>query len=161
VPGDEKTVARAKKSAGLLMFRRGDGRLVEVLLAHPGGPLWARKDLGAWTIPKGEYTDEEPLAAAQREFREETGFAPAGPFIELSAVKQKSGKVVSAWAFEGDCDPSELRSNTFQLEWPKGSGRMHDWPEVDRAAWFTIEEAPARILPAQQPLLDRLLERLA
>ena len=162
VPRDEKTVARGKQSAGLLMFRRREGRPLEVLLAHPGGPLWARKDLGAWTIPKGEYTDaEEPLVAAQREFVEETGFSPVAPFISLSAVKQKSGKVVSAWAFEGDCDPSELRSNTFQLEWPKGSGRMHDWPEVDRAAWFSIEEARARILPAQGPLLDRLLERLA
>ena len=142
------------------MFRRREGRPLEVLLAHPGGPLWARKDLGAWTIPKGEYTDEEPLLAAQREFREETGFVPAAPFIELSAIKLKSGKVVSAWAFEGDCDPAELRSNTFQLEWPKGSGRMHDWPEVDRAAWFTIAEARARILPAQAPFLDRLFERL-
>ena len=143
------------------MFRRRAGRPLEVLLAHPGGPLWARKDLGAWTIPKGEYNDaEEPLVAAQREFMEETGFLPAAPFLSLSAIKQKSGKVVSAWAFEGDCDPSELRSNTFQLEWPKGSGQMREWPEVDRAAWFSIEEARERILPAQQPLLDRLVERL-
>lgn len=152
-------MARSKTSAGLLMFRWRAGRL-EVLLAHPGGPLWARKDLGAWTIPKGEYTDEEPLAAAQREFQEETGFSPAGPFIDLSTVKQRSGKLVSAWAFEGDCDPAELRSSTFQMEWPKGSGRMREWPEVDRAAWFSLTEARLRILPAQEPLLVRLSERL-
>lgn len=142
------------------MFRRLDGRTLEVLLAHPGGPFWARKDLGAWTIPKGEYTDEDPLAAAQREFQEETGFAPEGPFIELATIKQKSGKVVSAWAFEADWDPARLVSNTFEMEWPKGSGRMQAFPEVERAAWFTIEEARQRMLPAQVPLLDRLMERL-
>lgn len=150
----------AKQSAGLLMFRRLQGRPLEVLLAHPGGPFWARKDLGAWTIPKSEYTDEDPLAAAQREFQEETGFTPAGPFIELATVKQKSGKVVSAWAFEADWDPAGLISNTFEMEWPKGSGRMEAFPEVERAAWFTMEEARQRMLPAQVPLLDRLLERL-
>ncbi len=144
------------------MFRRRDGRELEVLLAHPGGPIWAKKDTGAWTIPKGEYTDDEaPLAAAQREFLEETGFPPAGPFIELSTIKQKSGKLVSAWAFEGECDPTQVRSNTFQLEWPKGSGRMQEWPEVDRVAWFTLAEARERINPAQAPLLDRLLQHLA
>jgi len=139
------------------MFRRREGRPLEVLLAHPGGPLWARRDLGAWTIPKGEYTDEEPLVAAQREFLEETGFSPAAPFIGLSSVKQKSGKLVSAWAFEGDCDPSQLRSNTFEMEWPRHSGRMQAFPEVERVEWFTIAEARERILPAQGPLLDRLL----
>lgn len=150
------------QSAGLLMFRRRDNRELEVLLAHPGGPIWAKKDAGAWTIPKGEYTgDEAPLAAAQREFLEETGFAAAGPFIELSTIKQKSGKLVSAWAFEGDCDPARMRSNTFQLEWPKGSGRMQECPEVDRVEWFTIAEARERMNPAQAPLLDRLLQHLA
>jgi predicted NUDIX family NTP pyrophosphohydrolase len=149
---------KQKTSAGLLMFRRRDGQALEVLLAHPGGPLWARKDLGAWTIPKGEYTDEEPLVAAQREFQEETGFPPVPPFIELSSIKQKSGKVVSAWAFEGDCDPAELNSNTFEMEWPKRSGRMQAFPEIERAEWFTIAEARRRILPAQEPLLTRLVE---
>jgi len=142
------------------MFRRREGRPLEVLLAHPGGPLWARKDLGAWTIPKGEYKDEEPLVAAQREFLEETGFSPAAPFIGLSSVKQKSGKVVSAWAFEGDCDPAQVHSNTFEMEWPRHSGRMQAFPEVERVEWFTIAEARERILPAQAPLLDRLCERV-
>ena len=133
-----------------------------MLLAHPGGPLWARKDLGAWTIPKGEYTGaEEPLDAAQREFREETSFEPEPPFITLSSIKQKSGKVVSAWAFEGDCDPSQLRSNMFEMEWPKHSGRMQAFPEIERAEWFAVDEARRRILPAQEPFLDRLLEWLA
>jgi len=150
----------AKQSAGLLMFRRLPGRPLEVLLAHPGGPFWAKKDLGAWTIPKGEYTDEDPLAAAQREFQEETGCVPAGPFIELATIRQKSGKVVSAWAFEADWDPCGLRSNDFELEWPKGSGKMQAFPEVERAEWFTIEEARRRVLPAQVPFLDRLCERL-
>jgi predicted NUDIX family NTP pyrophosphohydrolase len=152
-------MAKGKKAAGLLMFRRHGGQL-EVLLAHPGGPLWARKDLGAWTIPKGEYTDEDPLDAAQREFQEETGFTPSGPFLELSSIKQKSGKVVLAWAFEADWDPSLLRSNDFEMEWPKGSGQMQAFPEVERAEWFTIDEARRRMLPAQEPLLDRLLERV-
>ncbi|MGE0865288.1 MAG: NUDIX domain-containing protein [Vicinamibacterales bacterium] len=147
----------AKQSAGLLMFRRLPGRPLEVLLAHPGGPFWAKKDLGAWTIPKGEYTDEDPLVAAQREFQEETGCMPAGPFIELATIRQKSGKVVSAWAFEADWDPCGLRSNDFELEWPKGSGKMQAFPEVERAEWFTIEEARRRMLPAQVPLLDRLV----
>ena len=150
-----------KTSAGLLMYRRRDGRTLEVLLAHPGGPFWARKDLGAWTIPKGEYTDEEPLAAARREFEEETGFAPGPPFIELDTIRQKSGKRVSAWAFEADWDPSLLRSNDFEMEWPKGSGQMRAFPEVERAEWFTVERAREKILAAQQPLLDRLMERLA
>ena len=143
------------------MYRILEGRGLEVLLAHPGGPLWARKDLGAWTIPKGEYTDEDPLMAAQREFLEETGFQPAPPFIALSSIKQKSGKVVSAWAFQGDCDPIQLRSNTFEMEWPKHSGRMQAFPEIERAEWFAVDEARRRILPAQEPFLDRLLEWLA
>lgn len=149
-----------RKSAGLLMYRRLDGRPLEVLLAHPGGPLWARKDLGAWTIPKGEYTDEDPLAAARREFEEETGLEPAPPFIALTTIRQKSGKLVTAWAFAGDWDPGQLRSNMFEMEWPKGSGRMAAFPEVERAEWFTIAEARKRILPAQAPLLDRLCAAL-
>ncbi len=154
-------MARTKQAAGLLMFRQRDGYELEVLLAHPGGPIWANKDQGAWTIPKGEYLDDEaPLAAAQREFLEETGFSSAGPFTELSTIKQKSGKVVSAWAFAGDCDPAQMRSNTFQLEWPKGSGRMQECPEVDRVAWFTVAEARARINPAQAPFLDLLCDRI-
>lgn len=147
---------KQKTSAGLLMFRWLAGRPLEVLLAHPGGPYWARKDLGAWTVPKGEYTDEDPLAAARREFEEETGLEPTPPFIELMTIKQKSGKLVSAWAFEGDWDARLLRSNHFEMEWPKGSGHIQKFPEVERAEWFTIAEARKRILPAQEPLLDRL-----
>ncbi|MEO8681764.1 MAG: NUDIX domain-containing protein [Vicinamibacterales bacterium] len=147
-----------KTSAGLLMYRRAPGGTIEILLVHPGGPFWAKKDLGAWTIPKGEYLDdEEPLAAARREFEEETGFVAAGPFAELGAIKLSSGKRVTAWAFEGDGDPARVVSNTFELEWPKGSGRMKQFPEVDRAAWFSPEEARRRILPAQVPLLEAFL----
>jgi predicted NUDIX family NTP pyrophosphohydrolase len=149
----------AKFSAGLLMYRCPGGRL-EVLLVHPGGPFWRHADLGAWTIPKGEYPPgESPLAAAQREFREETGQQAPGPFVALHPVTQSGGKVISAWACEGDWDPATLRSNTVSLEWPRGSGRMRQFPEVDRAAWFDLEEARLRINPGQVPLLDELLER--
>ena len=146
-----------KRSAGLLMVRRaGDGAL-QVLLAHPGGPFWRGKDEGAWTIPKGEYeAPEEPLAAARREFAEETGFAVTPPFIPLGEVVQKSGKRIAAWAFAGDCDPAQLRCNTFELEWPPRSGRRQEYPEIDRAEWFSLEEARRKILPAQRPLIDRL-----
>lgn len=145
-----------KLSAGLLMYRMTSGRL-EVLLVHPGGPFWRRKDLGAWSIPKGEYsTREDSLEAAKREFQEETGCQTRGPFIPLTAVKQAGGKVISAWAFEGDCDPAQLRSNTFSVELPKGSGRFQEFPEVDRAAWFEVPEARRRINPGQVPLLDAL-----
>jgi predicted NUDIX family NTP pyrophosphohydrolase len=146
-----------KQSAGLLMYRRtGDGAL-QVLLAHPGGPFWRNKDEGAWTLPKGEYEPpEEALAAARREFVEETGFDAPGPFIALGEVKQKSGKRVAAWAFSGDCDPQALRCNTFDMEWPPRSGKRQSFPEIDRAQWFTLDEARARILPAQRELLDRL-----
>jgi predicted NUDIX family NTP pyrophosphohydrolase len=138
------------------MFRRRCGG-VEVLLAHPGGPFWAKKDEGAWGLPKGEYTEpEEPLAAACREFLEETGFMPANPFHPLGELRQRSGKRVVAWAFEGDCDPALLRSNPFEMEWPPRSGRLRSFPEVDRVAWFTLDEARAKILPSQQPFLDRL-----
>jgi predicted NUDIX family NTP pyrophosphohydrolase len=148
-------------SAGLLMFRR-KGDAPQVLLAHPGGPLWAKKDLGAWTIPKGEGApDEDLLATARREFEEETGFRPQGPFHPLGRVKQKSGKVVHAWAFEGDVGPAALRSNTFSMEWPPRSGQRHDFPEVDRAEFFDIAEARRRINPAQAELLDALERLLA
>ena len=123
----------AKNSAGLLLYRFRDGNL-EVFLVHPGGPFWAKKDLGVWSIPKGEIDEgEEPLGAARREFEEETGFSPEGTFRELTPVRQRSGKIVHAWAVEGDCDPTALRSNTFTLEWPPRSGRMQEIPEVDRA----------------------------
>jgi predicted NUDIX family NTP pyrophosphohydrolase len=145
-----------KRSAGLLMYRRSaDG--LEVFLVHPGGPIWARKDKGAWTIPKGEHEpDENPLVAARREFEEETGFRAAGEFLELGAIKQKSGKVVTAWAFEGDCDPAKLTSNTCEIEWPPRSGRRLEIPEVDRGRWFSIEEAREHIREEQRPLLDKL-----
>jgi len=150
-----------KQSAGLLLYRWTE-RGMEVFLVHPGGPFWAKKDLGAWSIPKGEYTgDEEPLAAARREFEEETSFAIDGEFIELGTVRQAGGKLVSAWAVEGDCDPANLRSNLCQIEWPARSGRMIDIPEVDRGAWLSLREARERILPGQAPFLDRLEENFA
>ncbi len=146
----------ARVSAGLLPYRRRDGR-IEVLLVHPGGPFFARRDLGVWSLAKGEIDPgEDALAAAVREFREETGFAPEGPFRPLGSVRQHAGKIVQAWAFAADYDPAELRSNTFTLEWPPGSGRRTAFPEVDRAAWFDLEEARRRIVPGQRPFLDRL-----
>jgi predicted NUDIX family NTP pyrophosphohydrolase len=137
------------------MYRRhGD---LEVFLVHPGGPHFAKKDLGAWGIPKGEYHDgEQPLQAAVREFQEETGFAASGDFLDLGWIKQKGGKIVAAWAFEGDCDPGKLTSNYCEVEWPPKSGRMIEIPEVDRGAWFSLAEAKERIKPTQIPLLDRL-----
>jgi predicted NUDIX family NTP pyrophosphohydrolase len=145
-----------KKAAGLLLFRRRAGHL-GVLLVHPGGPLWAKKDEGAWSIPKGEFTDdEEPLSAARRECAEELGAAPTGDFIPLDPVRQASGKIVYAWAVESEFDPSTLRSNTFQMEWPPRSGRQQEFPEVDRAEWFAMDEARRKILKAQSPLLDQL-----
>ena len=149
-----------RTSAGLLMFRR-KGNAVEVLLVHPGGPFWAKKDLGAWTIPKGELEDgEDALVTAQREFEEETGIAPSGPFHPLGSIKQKAGKVVHAWAFEGTCDPAQIRSNTFKVEWPRSSGRWQEFPEVDRAEWFRLEAARTRMNPAQVPFLDHLVEMI-
>lgn len=149
-----------KISAGLLMYRRRDGRL-EVLLAHPGGPFWARKDLGAWTIPKGVVDPgEEHLATAKREFEEELGIAPSGTFVPLGEIRQKGGKIVAAWAFEGELDPAAIVSNTFQVEWPPRSGRFQEHPEVDRAGFFSIEEAKARINPAQTELITRLVALL-
>src|SRR6202161_1355593 len=150
-----------KRSAGLLMYRRRNGQ-VEVFLVHPGGPFWAKKDLGAWSICKGEYAESElPLEAAKREFQEETGFTAQGSFLELGTVQQASGKVVSAWAFEGDCDPGKLISNRCQVECPTHSGRMIEIPEVDRGGWFSIDAARHRILKSQEPLLDRLMLNLA
>jgi predicted NUDIX family NTP pyrophosphohydrolase len=139
------------------MYRRRPHGL-EVFLVHPGGPFFAKKDLGAWTIPKGEYLEgEKPLEAAKREFQEETGFAVDGIFIDLGSVTQKGGKIVSAWAFEGDCDPAQLISNHCEIEWPLRSGRLIEIPEVDRGEWFSIAEAKEHIKPTQIPLLDRLL----
>jgi predicted NUDIX family NTP pyrophosphohydrolase len=149
-----------KRSAGLLMYRRHN-RQVEVFLVHPGGPFWAKKDLGAWSISKGEYVEGElPLEAARREFQEETGFAAQGDFLDLGAVQQAGGKVVMAWAFEGDCDPSKLVSNRCEIEWPPRSGRKIEIPEVDRGDWFSIAEARERILKSQAPFLDRLQQNL-
>jgi predicted NUDIX family NTP pyrophosphohydrolase len=147
-----------KTSAGLLVYRRSDAT-IEVLLVHPGGPFWARKELGAWSIPKGEVAPgEDPLETARRELEEETGLQAPEKLTPLSPITQKSGKVVHAWAFEGDADPATLRSNTFTMEWPRGSGRMQEFPEVDRAAWFGIEEASRKLLPAQLPLLAELVQ---
>jgi predicted NUDIX family NTP pyrophosphohydrolase len=145
-----------RRSAGLLMYRHGM-RGPEVLLVHPGGPFWARKDEGVWSIPKGEYRDEEdPLEAARREFLEETGFAATGTFIALAPLKQKSGKIISAWAFEGDCDASAIRSNTFTMEWPSKSGKQAAFPEVDRAGWFGIGEAKKKLSKGQTGFVDEL-----
>jgi predicted NUDIX family NTP pyrophosphohydrolase len=144
-----------KKSAGLLMFRFREGK-PEVFLVHPGGPFWKNKDLGSWSIPKGEYQEEDPLTAARREFEEETGFSASGEFIPLTARKQPHGKVISAWALEGDADPDHSRSNTFTLEWPPGSGRQQVFPEVDRAGWFSLEEARQKIVSGQIGFLDDL-----
>jgi predicted NUDIX family NTP pyrophosphohydrolase len=148
-------------SAGLLLYRRRQGAL-QVFLAHPGGPYRRDRDAGAWTIPKGVVDEgEELLAAARREFREETGFEPAGPFRPLGSVRQKAGKVVHAWAWEGDADPSRVVSNTTTSEWPPGSGRRNTYPEVDRCAWFDADAARVHMNPAQADLVDRLRDLLA
>ena len=149
------------RSAGLLMFRRIPGG-AEVLLAHPGGPFWARRDDAAWTLPKGEIgPGEDALAAAQREFREETGFASAPPFLPLGELRQKSGKRISAWAFEGDADPAALVSNRFDMEWPPRSGRLQSFPEVDRIAWFGLLAARRKLIAGQAPFIDALERSLA
>jgi predicted NUDIX family NTP pyrophosphohydrolase len=145
-----------KISSGLLMYRAREGEL-EFLLAHPGGPFWKERDTGAWTIPKGEIQPgEEPLAAAKREFEEEIGVKPQGVFVELKPVTQKGGKTVHAWAFEGECDTSCIRSNTFEMEWPPHSGKLQAWPEVDRAGFFRMPEAKRKINPAQVAFLEEL-----
>ena len=151
---------RSKQSAGLLMYRQVGGSH-EVFLVHPGGPFWVKKNEGSWTLPKGECeSDEEPLSAAQREFQEETGFLPQGPFLALESVRQKSGKVVLAWAFEGDCDPARLVSNTCEVEWPPRSKNRIVIPEIDRGAWFSPEQAALFIREEQRPLLLRLEQQL-
>ena len=150
----------AKISAGLVVYRQRAGRL-EVFLVHPGGPFWAKKDIGAWSIPKGEYSPaEDPLTVARREFEEETGVRPRGAFRPLGDVVQPGGKHVSAWAVEGDLDPAALVSNTFELEWPPRSGRKARFPEVDRAEWFLPDVARDRILSGQRPFIDRLARLL-
>ena len=156
------TVARlmSKKSAGILLYREVAGSL-EVLLVHPGGPFWAKKDDGAWTIPKGEIEDDEdPLAAAERELKEETGIIAGGDLIALTPLRQRSGKLVHAWAMEGDFDPATLVSNTFVVEWPPKSGRQREFAEVDRAEWMTIEAARVKILDGQRPFLLELQSKL-
>jgi predicted NUDIX family NTP pyrophosphohydrolase len=151
-----KSAANTSTSAGLLMFRRSGSEL-EVFLAHPGGPFWKQKDAGAWTIPKGLVDENEDLlAAARREFLEETGIEPVGPFHELGTVRQKAGKLIHAWAWEGDADPTLVRSNTFSMEYPRGSGRMIEVPEIDRCEWFSLAVAREKINPAQIEFLDRL-----
>lgn len=150
-----------RKSAGLLVYRGGAGGL-EVLLVHPGGPYWRNKDDGAWSIPKGEFDEsEDPLAAARREFEEETGAVPHGALLPLEPVRQPGGKVVHAWAVRGDFDPATLRSSTFTMEWPPRSGRLRVFPEVDRAAWLPLGEARRKILRGQEPLLTQLEEKLS
>jgi predicted NUDIX family NTP pyrophosphohydrolase len=152
------SAARSKRSAGIVLYRKRQG-VLEVFLVHPGGPYWARKDHGAWSIPKGEYQQgEAALQAAQREFLEETGVAVDGPFAALTPVRQPSGKVISAWAVEGDLDPAQLRSNSFLLEWPPKSGVMQDFPEVDRGDWFSLVQARDKLTPGQRPLLLALAE---
>jgi len=147
-------------SAGLLMYRHGSTGL-EVLLAHPGGPFWARKNDGAWMLPKGELAPgEDPLAAARREFDEEIGFAPAGPFAPLGEVRQKGGKRVLAWAVAGDFEPDDLRSNVFEIEWPPRSGQSRTFPEVDRVAWFPLDAARLKVLASQRPFIERLAAAL-
>ncbi|MEX0725193.1 MAG: NUDIX domain-containing protein [Planctomycetaceae bacterium] len=150
----------SRVSAGLLMYRLHDGAL-QVLLVHPGGPLFKNKDDGAWSIPKGEIEpDEDFLNAAKREFGEELGVAPTGPFVALTPVKQKGGKIVHAWAFEGECDPTAIVSSLFTMEWPPRSGRRAEFPEIDRAEFFDIAAAKRKINPAQFPLIEELEEVL-
>jgi predicted NUDIX family NTP pyrophosphohydrolase len=150
----------SKESAGLLMYRRLRG-VLEVFLVHPGGPFWAKKDAGSWSIPKGEYMPGEvPLEVAKREFQEETGFKATGEFVLLNPRKQPSGKIITAWVFEGDCDASAISSNTFLMEWPPRSGRQQEFPEVDRAGWFSILVAKEKIVKGQAGFLDELIQIL-
>jgi predicted NUDIX family NTP pyrophosphohydrolase len=151
----------ARRSAGIVLHRSGASGL-EVLLVHPGGPFWAKKDAGAWSIPKGEYEDgEDPLACALREFEEETGTRlDASDVVELGSIRQKGGKEVTAWAVAGDLDPSTVRSNTFVMEWPPRSGRSAEFPEIDRAEWFSADVARSKLVAAQAELVDRLLQRV-
>ena len=146
----------SRLSAGLLMYRIKDGS-IQVLLAYPGGPYFANKDDGAWTIPKGEPdADEDLLVTAQREFEEETGVKPTGPFLPLKPIQQKGGKIVHAWAFEGDCDPAASKSNTFKMEWPPKSGKQMEFPEIDRTEFFDLETARTKIKAGQEELIEEL-----
>jgi predicted NUDIX family NTP pyrophosphohydrolase len=151
----------AKRSAGIMLFRTQNGQ-PEVLIAHMGGPLWSRKDAGAWSIPKGEYTDDEtPQAAARREFQEELGLpVPDGKLIDLGSIKQSSGKIVTVWALAGDLDPAQVVPGTFQMEWPRGSGVRREFPEIDRVAWFDMPTAGEKLVTAQREFLGRLAEYL-
>jgi len=150
----------SKTSAGLLMYRRRRG-VLEFFLVHPGGPFWVKRDVGSWSIPKGEYTSgEDPLEVAKREFQEETGFKASGEFISLTPQKQPSGKIITAWASEGDYNPSAIKSNTFLMEWPPRSGRQQEFPEVDRADWFSISVAKEKIIKGQSGFLDELTQIL-
>ncbi len=154
-------ISRRAVSSGLLLYRRKNGGL-EIFLAHPGGPFWAKRDNGAWTIPKGVVDEGEQLIdGARREFREETGIEANGPYASLGSVKQKAGKTVHAWAWEGDADPSAIVSNTTKTEWPRGSGKWMTYPEVDRCAWFDVATARVKINPAQSAFIDRLAILLA
>ncbi len=149
-----------KKSAGILMYRLRN-EVLEVLLVHPGGPYWAKKDLGSWSIPKGEYTDtKDPFNVAKREFEEETSFQVDGDFTPLTPLEQPSGKIVSAWTVEGDCDASKIKSNTFLMEWPPRSGKKQEFPEVDRAEWFTIDTAKKKLLKGQVGFIEELCKLL-
>ena len=149
-----------KKSAGILLYRVKN-KFLEVFLVHPGGPFWAKKDLGVWSIPKGEFTeDENPLDAAKREFQEEIGIYCTGEFIPLTAAKQKGGKIVYAWALEGDIDPNQIKSNTFEIEWPPKSGKKQEFPEIDKGEWFNISEAKQKINKNQVALIEELMSKL-
>jgi predicted NUDIX family NTP pyrophosphohydrolase len=151
----------SKTSAGLLMYRLREGEL-EFFLVHPGGPFFKNKDAGAWTIPKGEpQPGEPPLSTAKREFEEELGFPPEGTFVELKPIQQKGGKIVHAWMFAGDCDPDQIRSNTFTMEWPPRSGQQEEFPEIDRAAFFKLSTAQEKINPAQAALLDEAVQKIS
>jgi predicted NUDIX family NTP pyrophosphohydrolase len=149
-----------KRSAGLLLYRR-KGKAFEFFLVHPGGPFWRRRDDGAWTVPKGAIEPgEDPLAAARREFTEETGFAVDGEFVELGDFKQPGGKHVAVWAVQGDCDPAKLTSNEFEMEWPPRSGKRQSFPEVDRGQWFGVDEARGKFLVGQRPILDAFRDKI-
>ncbi len=147
------------RSAGLLVFRR-KGTTVEVLLVHPGGPFWKRKDLGTWSLPKGEYEGEDALVAAKREFQEETGLTVEGDLISLGEIRQPSRKIITLWAIEGDVDAGSVRSNTFIMEWPPKSGQKQEFPEIDKADWFPLREARSKILKGQVGFLERLATKL-